>query len=158
MASQKRVLFVGEASDSEGALRRLLGENAELLAASDTDSYEALLQRLATDPPDQVVLESPVLERMLKNLVALSGTRKSLEESETRFRRISDRIQDGIILMENNRPVYINDRACEIFGYSRDELLQLDSVSLAAPEDKELLRSIHEQAQSTGSYPESMEF
>jgi PAS domain S-box-containing protein len=38
------------------------------------------------------------------------------QKSEDRFRNLAENIQEGLTILENGRIVYVNDRACEIFG------------------------------------------
>lgn len=37
-------------------------------------------------------------------------------QNEERFRNLADNIQEGLTIIENGRQVYVNQRACEIFG------------------------------------------
>ncbi|HPN51650.1 MAG TPA: PAS domain S-box protein [Anaerolineaceae bacterium] len=66
----------------------------------------------------------------------------ALRASEDRFRRMADNIRDGLTIIENNKPVYINHRLTEILGYEHDEILQMTGIDLAAPEEKERLRQL----------------
>jgi PAS domain S-box-containing protein len=83
---------------------------------------------------------------------------KALLESEERFRRMAESIQDGLTIIEGERAVYVNDRACEIFGYAREELLKLDSLALAATEDKERLERTWREVCATGNLPNEFEY
>jgi PAS domain S-box-containing protein len=82
---------------------------------------------------------------------ALRTTRatKNLRESEERFRGMADNIQDGLTILERNGEAYVNDRACEIFGYPRDQLVRLNLLELAAPEEKGRLQSAMEEIRQT---------
>jgi two-component system NtrC family sensor kinase len=62
---------------------------------------------------------------------------QALWESEERYRTIAENIQDGLTIVERGKVVHVNDRACEIFGYPRDELVELDGLDLAAPQGRE---------------------
>ncbi len=92
---------------------------------------------------------------MLERLKKAQAERR---ESEERFRRMADNIQDGVVIVEQGRVVYVNDRACEIFGYPRDELVELSPSRIAAPEEKERLRLMMEQARERGDELENLEF
>jgi PAS domain S-box-containing protein/putative nucleotidyltransferase with HDIG domain len=83
---------------------------------------------------------------------------EALRESEVRFRRMAENIQDGLTIIEHGKVVYVNDRACEIFGYPKDELVKLTGFDVAAPEEKERLQAIVEKARQTGIRLEELEF
>jgi PAS domain S-box-containing protein len=61
-------------------------------------------------------------------------------KSEERFRNLAENIQEGLTILENGRIVYVNERACEIFGDRADGNL-LDRVEkFALPSELERLR------------------
>lgn len=62
-----------------------------------------------------------------------------LRESESRFRTMADNIQDGLTIIELGKVRYVNQRACEIYGYPREELIRIDPIDLAAPEEHQRL-------------------
>ncbi len=60
----------------------------------------------------------------------------ALQESEERFRSISDSAQDAIIMMdENGAIIYWNKASEKIFQYGNDEALNKDLHSLIAPKE-----------------------
>jgi PAS domain S-box-containing protein len=62
------------------------------------------------------------------------------QKSEDRFRNLAENIQEGLTILENGKVVYLNDRACQIFGDCPDGNL-LDRVNrFALPEEIERLR------------------
>jgi len=69
-----------------------------------------------------------------------------------------DSIQDGVMIMEHGKVVYVNDSACEIFGYSREELNGLGTLDLADPEERERLREIMERSWEQGIPTRELEF
>ena len=57
-----------------------------------------------------------------------------------RFQLLVQEAQDAIVLGDENlRIIDVNDKATEIFGYSREEFLGLHLCDLGAPEDQSLL-------------------
>ena len=46
-------------------------------------------------------------------------------ESEQRFRMMAENIQDGLIIVENDKVVYTNHRINEISGYSDEEMMRM---------------------------------
>ena len=61
------------------------------------------------------------------DITELKRTQLALQESEERFRAIFDSVNDLIFLhdFETGAFVEVNKRACEILGYTRDEMLKL---------------------------------
>jgi two-component system cell cycle sensor histidine kinase/response regulator CckA len=74
------------------------------------------------------------------------------------IRRVADTIGDGLLVIERGWPVYANDRACEIFGYPQEELLQLSGPPAATPEDLARLDDAIQQARRTRVAPEPFTF
>lgn len=61
-----------------------------------------------------------------------------LNESEARFRGIFNQAAVGIALLDDQgRWLNVNDKLCEIVGYSMDELLERDFQSITHPDDIE---------------------
>ena len=57
--------------------------------------------------------------------------------NEERFRNLVDNIQEGLTIIENGRQVYVNDRACEIFGECPEGDLAQRLHNFALPEEAE---------------------
>lgn len=71
--------------------------------------------------------------------LARSQTRKALRESESNFRAFFENAGVGTTQVDaNGRFVRVNNRFCEITGYTRDELLTMGPVDLVPPEDREI--------------------
>lgn len=104
--------------------------------------------------------------RSAENLVVMITTditdilkaQDAIRESEERFRSMAESIQDGVTIMEGSPVVYVNDRACEIFGYPRDEFMKMTTLDLVAPEEQERVGAIVGQSMATGDYPDQLEF
>ena len=63
-------------------------------------------------------------------------------QSEERFRNLADNIQEGLTIIENGRQVYVNDRACEIFGKCPEGDLGQRVRDFALPEEAERVNAI----------------
>ena len=83
---------------------------------------------------------------------------RRLAESDERFRRMAESIQDGLTIIEQGQVIYLSDRACEITGRSREELSTMSSLDFAAPEERERLQQAMDKARQTGALPASLEF
>jgi len=64
---------------------------------------------------------------VLINITNRINAEKALRESEDRYRSIVENSNQGIVVVdENYRVEYVNDKICEILGFSRNELIGQD--------------------------------
>ncbi|MCK5024448.1 MAG: PAS domain S-box protein [Thermoplasmata archaeon] len=82
----------------------------------------------------------------------------ALTQSEGRFRRMAENIHDGLTIIENGNVVFINERACEIYGYSMEELKEMSVLDLIIQEDREQMRQIIKNAKKTDVILGELEF
>jgi PAS domain S-box-containing protein len=83
---------------------------------------------------------------------------QKVRENEERFRRMADNIHEGLTIIEDGKILYINDEACRIFGYPHNELINLNGLELAAPEEKERLKVLREEARKSGKRIDNLKF
>jgi len=69
---------------------------------------------------------------------------RELRESEERFRTMAENIQDGLLILENGKNTFVNNRFADITGYSFEELWAMDPFTLIAPEDRSVMERIME--------------
>jgi PAS domain S-box-containing protein len=74
-----------------------------------------------------------ILEDVTEHILA----DREIRVSEERFRMMADNIQDGLIIVENGKTIYANNRIAEITGYSFEELWAMDPLAIIAPESYE---------------------
>jgi len=72
----------------------------------------------------------------IEDITAKKTAELALKSSEEKFRLMAENLQDGIIIYEDGRVIYANNRIEEIFGYSHDELATIKPPDLAAPEER----------------------
>jgi PAS domain S-box-containing protein len=139
------------------ALDRQVLRRVDRLSASvgKIRSHSDLSARVPVTGEDEL---SDLALEINKMLAALDHAQTDLKESEERFRKMADNIRDGLTIIEDGKVVYLNDRACEIFGYPRDQLARLTVTDLAASEERERLECVMAQARQTGVMPEELEF
>ncbi len=66
---------------------------------------------------------------------------RALRESEERYRVIVEHTKDAICIHRNFRPLFVNDRLCEVLSRPREDLLAMtDLLMLVPPEEREALR------------------
>jgi len=66
---------------------------------------------------------------------------REIRESEERFRMMAENIQDGLLIMENDKHIFSNNRTTEITGYQLEELKTMEPLAIVAPECKDKARS-----------------
>ena len=88
-----------------------------------------------------------ILEDITEHILA----EKEIRVSEERFRMMADNIQDGLFIIENGRTIYANNRIVEITGYSLQELRDLDTITIIAPESHE---TVIQKIRDIESHPE----
>ena len=110
-------------------------------------------------------------ERVEERASELKGTNEELErevaerrraeaylrESRELYLSIAENTKDGLAVIRGGRTVYINDRACEILGYPKEELAELGRLGMAAPEERVRLRGFMRRARRKGAPPEELE-
>jgi len=78
--------------------------------------------------------------QILHDITALKQADNAMKESEERFRAAFEQAGVGMGLRaldpRNPRWLRVNEKLCEILGYTRDELLHLSTVDLTPPEDR----------------------
>ncbi len=95
---------------------------------------------------------------IIDDITAKKTAELALRSSEEKFRLMAENLQDGIIINENGRIIYANNRVEEIFGYSHDELSALSPPDLAAPEDKKRVKKIIEDCLISRNIPPDLRF
>ena len=67
---------------------------------------------------------------------------EALRESEERYLSLSEANFEGILIHDQGAIIDVNTRFQEMFGYSLEELKELNAFDLVAPEDRENVRKI----------------
>ncbi|MDP7622100.1 MAG: PAS domain-containing protein, partial [SAR324 cluster bacterium] len=111
---------------------------------------------------EQLIEELLVLQQRCSEFESLESERtkavEALQESEERFRRMADNIQDGLTIVENHKTVYVNERMCEISGYEKEDLLSQGSMGMLTPESRKEFQNIFDTFQRTGIIPKESEY
>jgi len=74
-----------------------------------------------------------ILEDVTDHILA----EREIRENEERFRMMAENIQDGLMIMENGKTVYANNRISEITGYPHKELWAMNPMSIIPKECQE---------------------
>jgi PAS domain S-box-containing protein len=71
-----------------------------------------------------------ILEDVTEHILA----EREIRENEERFRMMAENIRDGLIIIENGKTVYTNNRISEITGYSNEELWAMNPLTIIPPD------------------------
>jgi PAS domain S-box-containing protein len=129
---------------------------------SENQRLEAELFQLNQDLLSRYQEQTNELARLNIELQLQMAMHKKAEETahanEERFRNMADNIQEGLTILENGRLIYVNDRACEIFGDCPDGNI-LDRIrSFALPEEQTRLAETIVTAEQNGGFPFDLEY
>jgi PAS domain S-box-containing protein len=83
------------------------------------------------------IILSDVTEEIVKE--------REIREREEQFRMMAENIQDGLIIIENEKCTFVNRRVAEITGYTFEELWAMDPMAtIIVPEDRKKMEPILE--------------
>ncbi|MDY6848788.1 MAG: DUF3365 domain-containing protein [Thermodesulfobacteriota bacterium] len=115
-------------------LRRLGEATSEILR---TGRFDRVLSRRGRDEIGRLI------DGFNEMVAGLGEKTRELEESEQRFRLLTDNAGDGIIsFLENGQIILFNRRAEKLFGYSKREALGMDVAKLVHPDANKGLHKI----------------
>lgn len=86
------------------------------------------------------------LEQRIRSLEKEAAARQQAEEilrdSEEKYKKLVESSLFGIFIKQGGRYVFVNDRFAQIHGYTPEELLGKESITLIHPDDRQALRQI----------------
>jgi PAS domain S-box-containing protein len=88
------------------------------------------------------------LTNMVQRSVEQKRTGQAIKESEIKYRRLFNNNRDAIFVWRRDDYVTfvdVNESACSLLNYSREELLSIDNANLVTPESVETIRRVREQ-------------
>ncbi|MFC1848275.1 PAS domain S-box protein [Chloroflexota bacterium] len=81
----------------------------------------------------------------------------ALRESEEKFRRLVEDMQEGYCVLQGSRVVFANTRSAEMFGYTPEEVTGKTAQELLPPETVSELSKVRARRQSGDAVPEQYE-
>jgi len=100
----------------------------------------------------------PVIQSIIRDITERKNAEKELIEREEKFRQIFNNANDAIFLTRveeisntTSKFIEVNDIACELTEYSREELLNMRSYDITAPEEREINNEYIQKIFSEGS-------
>jgi PAS domain S-box-containing protein len=92
---------------------------------------------------------APIVRGLAHDITERHLAEKALKESEERFRAAFEQAGVGMALRNldarTSRWLRVNQKMCEILGYTREELLRLTPIDVTAPEERDTVLKYNEQ-------------
>lgn len=122
--------------------RALAGEQVSFETTIMGQNGEETL--LATYVPDRMPNGAVAgLYILVTNITDRKRTEQALRESEERFRHLFEQASDGIVMADmTGHYLDVNNRVCQMLGYSREELLDMRVTDILEPDDYRRLKDI----------------
>ena len=92
-------------------------------------------------------------EGLLTDISDRKKTEEALRESEEKYRKLVERANDGITMIQDMKLKYVNSKLAEILGYSQEEMTGKSFYEFVWPENQELLRYRYESRIKGGNLP-----
>jgi PAS domain S-box-containing protein len=105
--------------------------------------FESLRNAYAWNDDDVLILKTA--SEIIGYALEARQARRSLEESEEKYRNVVERANDGIVIMQDGKFIYSNARMSEITGWTAEELRGFSSEELLYPDQRERVMEVSRQ-------------
>lgn len=77
-----------------------------------------------------------------RDISARKNVEDALQQSEEKYRHLIENMRGGLAVYDvDNRITYINDRACELLGYTRTQIIGQSPFGYASPANEAIIRA-----------------
>ena len=82
--------------------------------------------------------------KLLEQVSECEQAELALRESEQKYATLIEDALIGVYILKDARIEFVNDKFADIYGYTKDELIGMDSLDLVHPHDRPLVRKLRE--------------
>lgn len=133
--------------DEIGELNESFWNTKEYIDVIAQQSQALSRQEFDADVLDRTV-PGRVGESMASMRTDLEQSINELEAERERYSMLIEQSNDGIVVVQDGRFVFANDRFVEITGYDREQLLGMSMLDVIVPDDRELAREQYDRPMS----------
>jgi PAS domain S-box-containing protein len=83
-------------------------------------------------------------EKLRKQIFECEQAELALRESELKYATLVEDALIGVYIIQDRKIEFANDKFADIYGYSKDELIGMDSLDLVHPHDRPLVKKLRE--------------
>ncbi len=83
-------------------------------------------------------------EKLRKQISECEQAELALRESELKYATLVEDALIGVYIIQDGKIEFSNDKFADIYGYSKDELIGMDSLDLVHPHDRPLVKKLRE--------------
>ena len=83
-----------------------------------------------------------IIAERLGKIIERKKSEAALRASEERYRVLAENIADGVAIFVEDRFVFVNHAFCSLFGYSQEELINMDPVTLFGKEHEDCFKRL----------------
>jgi PAS domain S-box-containing protein len=83
-------------------------------------------------------------EKLRKQVSECERAELALRESEQKYATLVEDALIGVYILKDGKIEFANDKFADIYGYSKDELIGMDSLDLVHPYDRPLVKKLRE--------------
>ena len=82
--------------------------------------------------------------KLRKHIFECEQAKLALSESELKYATLVEDALIGVYIIQDGKIEFANDKFAGIYGYSKDELIGMDSLELVHPHDRQLVKKLRE--------------
>ena len=80
------------------------------------------------------------IQGIARDITGRKRMEEKLKESEEKYKTLVEKTHDAVYILGQTGLLFVNNRVCEVTGYTKEELYEMDPFDLIHPEDRDRIR------------------